>query len=122
MKEQRKFTRHNVRHLLDFTTTDDRGKKTSFHMGRVLDISLGGMKIETPIDLSISSRVEITTGIAENLVDLVGKVTHTHKRKGRFVSGIQLLSISPENKSIITSYIEKELKPRDTETTKETEH
>ncbi len=107
MKEQRKFTRHNVQHLLDFTTTDNKGKKTSFHMGRILDLSRGGMKIETPINLNIASRIEITAGIEDNLIDLTGKVAHSHEADKGFISGIQILSISPENRSIITSYIEK---------------
>ena len=69
MKEQRKFVRHNVRHLLDFFTTDTRGKKISSHMGRMLDLSQNGMKIESPVGLDISTRLEITAGIADNLID-----------------------------------------------------
>jgi len=110
MKEQRKFVRHNVRHLLDFFTTDSKGNKTSSHMGRMLDLSLSGMKIETPVDLNVSTRLEITAGIADNIIDVVGMVTHTKQSANRYVSGIQLISISSEGRRLITSYIEKGLK------------
>ncbi len=110
MKEQRKFTRHDVKHLIDFSTTDTEGVTTDLQMGRVLDISLGGLKIETPLDLEVATRVEITAGIEENLVDLVGLVTHTEKNATRFVSGIKVLSISPDNRITITRYIERVLK------------
>ena len=110
MKEQRKFVRHNVRHLLDFFTTDTKGQKTSSHMGRMLDISQNGMKIESLVDLDISTRLEITAGIADNLIDVVGKVTHTEQCANRFVAGIQVISISSEGRRLITSYIEKGIK------------
>lgn len=123
MKEQRKFTRHDVRHLIDFSTTDSEGTTTDFQMGRVLDISLGGLKIETPQDLAVTTRVEITAGIEDNLVDLVGLVTHTERQANRFVSGIKVLSISPENRTTITRYIEKVLKePHNTDQLNETMH
>lgn len=110
MKEQRKFIRHDVRHLIDFSTTDLHGERTSHQMGRVLDISMGGLRIETPIDLEVKTRLEITAGIEEDLVDLVGLVTHSNKNANRYVAGVKVLSISQENRAAIISYIERMLR------------
>ena len=116
MKEQRKFIRHDVRHLIDFSTTDSRGERTSLQMGRVLDMSLGGLKIEIPIDLEVKTRLEITAGIEDELIDLVGIVTHAQKDANHYIAGVKTLSISPENRFTITSYIEKMLRQRDDST------
>lgn len=109
MKEQRKFTRHETKQLIDLSTTDLKGSRTEFQMGRVLDISMGGLRIETQLNLDVTARIEITAGIENNLVDLVGLVTHTEKHANHFVSGIKVLSISPESRNTITHYIEREL-------------
>ena len=122
MKEQRKFVRHDVRHLLDFFTTDAKGQKTSCQMGRMLNISINGMQIESPVDLEVATRLEITAGIADDLVDVVGKVINTRRHDNRYISGIQLISVSSEGRRIIMRHIEKELRGSSSEPEEESIH
>lgn len=122
MKEQRKFVRHDVRHLLDFFTTDSKGQKTSCQMGRMLNISINGMQIESSVGLDVATRLEITAGIADDLVDVVGKVTNTRRHDNRYISGIQLISISSEGRRIIMRHIEKGLRGSISEPEEESIH
>ncbi len=103
--EKRKFIRWDAIHLLDYIVLDpEDGSEGLYSMGRTLDVSLNGIKMETPYELPLEAELEITVGIEEDLVDLIGRVTHSSKKGGRFVSGIEFVKMSAEGRRVFRLY------------------
>jgi len=104
--EKRKFIRWDAIHLLDYVVINPDGSKGRYSMGRTLDVSLNGLKLETAYKLPPEAEVEITVGIEEDLIDLVGRIIHQTKRGGRFVSGIEFVKMSAEGRRVFRLYTE----------------
>jgi hypothetical protein len=105
-REQRKFIRYDSLHLLDYLVLDEEGKPGIYSMGRTIDVSLDGLKLETTTELSPTTRLLITVGIEDDLVDLEGQTTHAHPQDGRYISGITFLKTSKEGRRVLAKYIE----------------
>lgn len=105
-KEQRKFIRYDSLHLLDYLVLDKDGNPGTYSMGRTIDVSIDGIKLETTTSLKIDTRLFITVGIEDDLVDLEGRTTYVHAQDGRYVSGITFLKISKEGRRVLTKYME----------------
>ena len=102
--EKRKFIRWDAIHLLDYIVIDPDGSGGRYSMGRTLDVSLNGIKLETVYEIPLEAKLEITVGIEEDLVDLVGRVTHTTVKGGRYVSGIEFVKMSAEGRRVFRLY------------------
>lgn len=105
-REQRKFIRYDSLHLLDYQVVDEDGKTGSYSMGRTIDVSVDGIKLETIYPLQPNTRLLITVGLEDDLIDLEGRTTHAAPRDGRFVSGITFLKITKEGRRIFAKYVE----------------
>jgi hypothetical protein len=75
-------------------------------MGRTIDVSIDGLKLETTTQFKPDTRLLITVGIEDDLVDLEGRTTHVLSHDGRYVSGITFLKITKDNRRVFTKYIE----------------
>ncbi len=102
--EKRKFIRWDAIHLLDYIVLDQDGSEGRYSMGRTLDVSLNGLKLETTHELPLEAELEITVGIEEDLVDLVGRVTHKSQKGGRHISGIEFVRMSAEGRRVFRLY------------------
>ncbi len=105
-REQRRFIRYDSLHLLDYLVLDEEGRPGQYSMGRTIDVSIDGLKLETAYPLQPDTRLLITVGIEEDLIDLEGRTTHSTPRDGRFVSGITFMKISKEGRRIFAKYTE----------------
>ncbi len=105
IREQRKFIRYDALHILDYTVLDDNGEGGVYSMGRTIDVSVDGIKLETNSPLKVDSRLLITVGLEDDLVDLEGKITHMTPHDGRFISGVVFLKISKNGRRVFTKYV-----------------
>ncbi|WP_136795744.1 PilZ domain-containing protein [Desulfosediminicola ganghwensis] len=106
MSEKRKFIRHNAIHLLDYLVLEDDGTKTTYSMGRTIDVSAGGIKLETAHELEPGTRLEITVGLEEDLVDLIGTIVYCREKMGRYISGIAFEELHGEHKRVYQKYVD----------------
>ena len=105
-REQRKFIRYDSLHLLDYIVLDEEGNPGTYSMGRTIDVSIDGLKLETTTQLKPNTRLLITVGIEDDLVDLEGRTTHALPHNGRYVNGITFLKISKDGRRVFTKYTE----------------
>ena len=105
-REQRKFIRYDSLHLLDYIVLDEDGRTGSYSMGRTIDVSVDGIKLETIYPLQSATRLLITVGLEDDLVDLEGLTTHASPSDGRFVSGVNFLRITKEGRRVFAKYVE----------------
>jgi len=102
--KKRKFIRWDAIHLLDYIVIDQDGSKGRYSMGRTLDVSLNGIKMETSYELPLEAELEITVSLEEDIVDLTGRVTHQAQKGGRYISGIEFVKMSAEGRRIFRLY------------------
>ncbi|MBW1634984.1 MAG: PilZ domain-containing protein [Deltaproteobacteria bacterium] len=105
-QEQRKFIRYDALHLLDYTVLDENGDGGDYSMGRTIDVSVDGIKLETSIHIPMDSKLLITIGLEDDLVDLKGMVTHESPHNGRFLSGVVFLKVSKNGRRVFAKYVE----------------
>lgn len=104
-REQRKFIRYDSLHLLDYLVQDEEGNPGVYSMGRTIDVSVDGLKLETTTPLKTNTRLFITVGIEDDLVDLEGRTTHALPLDGRYISGITFLKITKEGRRVFAKYV-----------------
>ncbi len=104
--EQRKFRRHEARHLLDYLIIDGDGNPGTYSMGRTLDVCVDGLRLETIQPLHTDTRLRITVGVEGNLIDLEGRTTHSSPSENRYISGVSFLRVSKDGRRTLNKYIE----------------
>lgn len=104
--EQRKFIRHDALHLLDYIVMDENGSTGQYSMGRTIDVSIDGVKLETVHPIEANTRLLITLGIEDDLVDLEGQTTHAEPTNDRFVSGVTFLKINQNGRRVLSKYVD----------------
>lgn len=106
MTEKRKFIRHDAIHLLDYLVLDQ-GREDSgvYSMGRTLDVSRSGLKLETAQPFQQGEKIKVTLGLADQLVDLCGTVIYCRNRHGRFISGITFDGVPNSSRRILELYV-----------------
>ena len=105
-REHRKFIRYDALHLLDYLVLDEEGKTGDYSMGRTIDVSIDGIKLETVYPLKVGHHLVITVGLEDDLINLEGRITHTAPRDGRFLSGVTFLKITKNGRRILGKYVE----------------
>jgi methylthioribose-1-phosphate isomerase len=104
--EKRKFDRWDSQHLLNYIILDEDGTRGHYSMGRTLDVSLNGIRMETVELLSSEAMIEVTLGVDEDLIDLVGRVTFCKPEGDRYVSGVEFVKMSAEGRKAFRRYAE----------------
>ena len=105
-REHRKFIRYDALHLLDYIVLDEDGKAGIYSMGRTIDVSIDGLKLETIYPLKANTHLMLTVGLEDDLIDLEGLTTHAAPCDGRFVSGITFLKITKNGRRVVAKYVE----------------
>lgn len=105
--ERRRYIRPESLNLLDYIIVDEKGVQGEYSMGRTLNISIGGILMETHIKLQAGQQVMITIGLQDELVDVMGRVVHsTLYNDGMYHNGIEFFHASVEDRRVINKYVE----------------
>lgn len=102
--EKRKHARLESLNLLDYIVVDSHGTTGRYAMGRTLDISEDGIKLETTQPLYIGDTLILTIELEGDLVDLHGEVTNCRPESGRYINGIKFTEISAGGRKLIKRY------------------
>ncbi|HID02345.1 MAG TPA: PilZ domain-containing protein [Desulfobacterales bacterium] len=103
--ENRNYIRLDSLNLLDYLIIDREGRQTTYSMGRTLDVSEQGMKLEVTHSVASGDTLLITVGLENDLVDLTGECIHCKKNQNRYILGIEFSDISDEGLQILKKYI-----------------
>jgi len=106
MTEKRKTDRINTLNLFYILLND---QDTAVHqgMGRTLNLSETGILLETHFPIESGYTVLISIGLAEDLVDVKGKVVHQRQLKDdTFVTGICFVEVTDTAIQIIKKFVQ----------------
>jgi len=108
IEEKRKHPRVETHNLVSYVCIDDSGNEIDEGMGSAIDISLGGILIETHDPIESQDILLITIGIKDELIDIKGKVVYCREEdSGMFRTGIQFLETNEKIRLFVMSLIKK---------------
>lgn len=107
ISEKRKYVRYDSQHLLDYIILDTNGNPGRYSMGRTLDVCLDGLKLETAQPLHTDTRIRLTVGVDDDLIDVEGRTTHTSPQSDRFISGVSFSKVSKNGRKVLSKYLER---------------
>lgn len=76
-------------------------------MGRTLNVSENGILLETHLSVAIESKLLLSIGLGEELVDIKGRVVHSaEKSDNKFEMGVEFLEKDKLSSEILQKFIE----------------
>jgi hypothetical protein len=93
-------------YLTIMTGYDEHGEFDIASVGRTMDISEGGIKMEVPAGVDFHLRVGVTLGVEDDVMKLDGDVVHLRKKDdGDMELGVQFTNMSEEQKVFLGRHL-----------------
>ncbi len=106
--DNRKYPRFDSGNLLSYVCLDSQNKIIQQGMGKTIDVSEGGILLETHVSINPEFTVLLSIGFEDEMADIKGNVIYSRKRNdGMVESGIRFENISKDCNSILLSFIKK---------------
>jgi len=100
VREKRTSRRIRALNLTSYTPKKGDRQEYIVSIGRTLDVSEGGVKVETHRKLANGTELEMDIAIEDKIITAKGEVVHTEELKnGLFGTGIRFTSISEEDRT-----------------------
>ena len=104
--EKRKYPRVPIHNLVSYVCLDEDGKPIKNLMGTALDVSQGGLLLETTHQIEPGDVILITTDDQDRLIEINGKAAYCREiGDGKFYVGISLQGAHNENIQFVRSMI-----------------
>lgn len=106
--DNRKHRRFDSGNLLSYVCLDENDKVIQQGMGKTIDVSEGGILLETHVSINPDYTILLSIGFENDMADIRGNVIYSRKRgDGMIESGIKFSGITGECQEILTSFIKK---------------
>lgn len=106
-EHQRKHERVHSLNLLSYFCVDDNQQMVTQGMGRTLNVSEGGIMLETHVPIETQYTAVLSIGFQEDVTDVEGKVVYSKKGDNdRWQSGIEFVAPDQNTQRIIRKYID----------------
>jgi len=105
--EKRKHPRVNINNLISYRRMDDSGNQTKEGRGKSINISQGGILIETHDPFEWQDIIRLFIDIEDESVNIKGKVVYCNAANfGKFRTGIQFLETNEKIVSFVIKLLE----------------
>jgi c-di-GMP-binding flagellar brake protein YcgR len=106
-EERRKHPRVNSLNLLAYVCMNENSEAVRQGMAKTLDVSEGGMLMETHVPIDPQYTVSLTLGLNDELADVKGKVVHFGTNgNGKYQSGIKFMETQEATRRVLRKYTE----------------
>ncbi len=104
--EQRRSPRVESPNLLTYVCIDKDDNMVGQGMGRTLNVSEGGILLETHIPIDPQYVVLLDIAMEDDLMQFKGKIAHMKKREdGKFESGVAFIELDEEKTQFLRQYV-----------------
>ena len=104
--EKRKHQRIRTLNLLSYVCLDENSNHLEQGMGRTLDISQGGILMETHVQIESKYILLMSVGFEDELIDIKGEVVYCREgTSGMFESGVRFLETDEQMNQIIEKLV-----------------
>jgi hypothetical protein len=100
----RKHKRIDVQNLLYFCVKEN-GDIVQQGMGRTLNVSESGIRLETRFPMDSKRVVCLTIGFEDDIVDLNGKIEYYIAKQNTYEFGIRFLEMDERSRLVLHEYI-----------------
>lgn len=104
--ERRKNVRPESLNLLDFVVVDEQGRQGEYAMARTLNVSRGGILMETHLPLQKGQQVMITLELKNSLVNIMGKIVYATFLNQRHRYGIEFFHVADADQRLLNAYVD----------------
>ena len=102
VREKRASRRIRSLNLTSYTPKEGDKQEYIVSIGRTLDVSEGGVKVETHRRLANGTELEMDIAVEDKIITAWGEVVHSEELKnGLFGTGIQFAAISDEDRNFL---------------------
>jgi len=92
--------------LISYMVRDEKDQDIMQGMGRTLNVSEGGILLETHVPLDPHYVVTATIALEDELMEFKGRITHSAKQEdGQFTSGIAFMEVDQEKRRYLRQYV-----------------
>jgi len=103
---KRKHPRVKITNLISYVCIDDSGNETEQGVGKAINISLGGILIETHKPITSQNILLMVIGIQDELIYIKGRIVYCNTGdSGMFRTGIQFLESDEKIQSYVKSIV-----------------
>jgi hypothetical protein len=95
-EDARQHARVDVLYLITYVNSENDVQQTPISMGRALDISPAGVRMEVLEPVKIGSRMEVQIAIRETRLPIRGRVVRVTEEDGRYIVGMAFEKIQKE--------------------------
>lgn len=105
---RRRYDRKNTLNLVDYVILGERGEQIGRGMGRTRNVSQVGLLLETHRALEPMQNVLITVALADDTIELRGKVVHVEAfpPEKRHYAGVAFIEMDKKAHEMLNRYIE----------------
>jgi hypothetical protein len=106
--EKRRFPRLDAIHLISYTHFDDTENPDEVGICRSIDLSQGGVTIQTHRFFAVNSRLEMVIALEERLIRAKGKVVHIREvAKDLYDVGVCFIGIGDADQQALAAFFRK---------------
>ncbi len=106
--DNRQYKRFDSGNLLSYVCEDGNNKVVQQGMGKTVDISEGGILLETHVGINVDNSILLSIGFGDEMADIRGQVIYSRKRDDKMIeSGIKFFNVSDEGRKVLNSFIKK---------------
>lgn len=104
--EKRRQPRVGSHNLLSYLCLDEENKTVTQGMGRTLNVSEGGILLETYDSIDQKNIISLTIALEDEIIDVKGKITFQKRREdGKFEHGIQFIETDEKINRFLKQYV-----------------
>jgi len=105
--DKRHHQRIDTLNLISYDCLDESGQVVLHGIGRTLNVSEGGILLETHEQFEPESTVLLTIALEDDLIEIEGKVISSKpSQEDKFEAGIKLLKIGETERTVLNLYIQ----------------
>jgi hypothetical protein len=105
-EEKRLCPRVAMDHLLSYTYLDAEQRPAGMGMGKVLDLSGGGIRIRTHSPLAVATRLRMAVAVEEQIFEAQGTIVHqTASGEAHYELGTSFLEVDEAGKALLSQLI-----------------
>jgi hypothetical protein len=105
--KNRKHQRFDCLNLLSYSCYDEKKRLVQQGMGRTLNVSQGGILLETHKPLDTSHKLALTIGFDDKLMDVKANIIYSRLgNDGKYESGLQFVETDEDSLRIMNQYIQ----------------
>ncbi len=105
--ERRLQSRISSLNFVSYTYLDAEHKLQVEDIGRTLDISTGGIKLEVPASKIPTSEIELNIALKEAVIKVKGEIAHKKQQdENKCELGIRFIDMAPENQKVLDDFLQ----------------